>query len=640
MSNIIKRAYPVLNMHCTGCAATIERAVRKLAGVTDVSVSYDKDLMSVSYDAARLSPGEIRAALLAIGYDLALEEEDYLKETPAIEESGHYRRLRKRVAGAWVLTVPLLLLSVFSAYIPYADIIQMILAAIVMAFFGTSFYVNAWRQICIGRAKLDTLVALSTSVAFFFSAFITFFPDLRYAGGLNPGTYYEVTVVVIAFVLTGKLMEERAKGHASVAIHRLRGLQPEVARFMPEGERMDDRIAGIFVPVVLFLSALTFFVWIFWGGTGVMPHALFAALSILIIACPCALGLATPIALMAGISKAADSHVLVKDALGLEQMSKVDVVVFDKTGTLTEGHPSVTGWLWAQGQEEHYKDVLLAAELTSDHPLANAIIIALEEEEQVTPARLDGSENIIGKGVKVVYQGAVYWVGSHKLLKDFQANLSDILVEMLVQYESEGNSIVYFGRENELLAIIAIKDRIKATSAEAIKELRGQDIDICMLTGDGERTASAVATSLGILRFMADTMPEDKEDFIRELQLQGRTVAMVGDGVNDSRALACADVSIAMAQGTDTAMDVAMVTLMTSDLLLLPKAFRISHLTVTLMNKNLFWAFIYNLVAIPVAAGLLYPVYGILMSPLLAVTAMALSCVSVLLNSLRLPSGR
>lgn len=630
----------MLNMHCTGCAATIERAVRKLAGVTDVAVSYDKDAMSVSYDAERLSPGEIRAALLAAGYDLVLEEEDYVKECPTLEESGHYRCLRKRVAGAWILTVPLLLLSVFSAYIPYADVMKMILAAVVMAFFGTSFYVNAWQQIRLGRANMDTLVALSTSVAFFFSAFTTFFPGFWYVRGLNPGTYYEVAAVVIAFVLTGKLMEERAKGNASVAIHRLRGLQPEVARFLPEAERTDDRIAGVFVPVVLFLSAFTFFIWIFMGGTGAVSHALFASLSILMIACPCALGLATPIALMAGISKAADNHVLVKDAIGLEQMSKVDVVVFDKTGTLTEGHPSVTGWLWAKGQDEHYKNVLLAAELTSDHPLANAIIAALEEEEQVVPVRLDGSENIIGKGVKVVCQGAVYWVGSHKLLKDFQANLSDILVEMLVQYESDGNSIVYFGRENELLAIIAIKDRIKATSAEAIKELRGQDIDICMLTGDGERTASAVASSLGIIRFMADTLPEDKEDFIRELQLQGRTVAMVGDGVNDSQALACADVSIAMAQGTDTAMDVAMVTLMTSDLLLLPKAFRISHLTVALMNKNLFWAFIYNLIAIPVAAGLLYPVYGILMSPLVAVTAMALSCVSVLLNSLRLPSGR
>ena len=315
-------------------------------------------------------------------------------------------------------------------------------------------------------------------------------------------------------------------------------------------------------------------------------------------------------------------------------MRNVDVVVFDKTGTLTEGHPTVIGWLWAQGQEEHYKDVLLAAESTSDHPLAEAIVTALEGEEQVIPAHLDGFENITGKGVRVAYQGAEYWVGSHKLLKDYQANLSDILADMLTQYESDGNSIVYFGRENDLLAVIAIKDQLRVTSMEAIRELRTQDIEICMLTGDGERTASSVAGSLGIMRFVADA----KEDFIHKLQLQGKTVAMVGDGVNDAQALSCADVSIAMGKGTDTLMDTAMITLRTSDLLLLPKVFRLSRQTVSLMYRNLFWAFIYNTVGIFVAAGVLYPVYDILLSPALAGAAMALSCVSVALSSLRLSS--
>lgn len=542
-----------------------------------------------------------------------LKAEDCVNEYPTKEQPEHYRRLRRRMIGAWVLAVPVLLLTVTSAYVPYGNVMQMILAAIAMAFCGTSFYTDAWRQARLGRSNKDTLVALGTSVAFLFSVSGTFIPDFWYVRGLEPDTYYEVTVLIIAFVLTGKLME--------------------VTRFLPEIERTDDRIAGVFVPVVLFLSALTFFVWIFFSGAGV-SHALFAALSVLIIACPCALGLATPVALMTGIGKAADNHILVKDALGLEQMSKVDVVVFDKTGTLTEGHPSVTGWLWTQEQKEHYKNVLLAAELTSGHALASAIVVALEKEEKVIPAKLDGTETIAGKGIKVAYRGEEYWVGSHKLLKTYQANVSDILVEMLKQYESDGNSIVYFGRENELLAIIAIKDQIKVTSAEAVKELRGQDIEICMLTDDGERTASAVAGSLGIIRFMADAMPDDKEDFIRELQLQGKTVAMVGTGLGDSQALSCADVGIEMIQGTDKAMDVARVTLMSSDLLLLPKAFRISHLTVALMNRNLFWAFIYNIIGIPVAAGVLYPVYGILLTPLLAVAAMALSCISVLLNSL------
>lgn len=318
----------------------------------------------------------------------------------------------------------------------------------------------------------------------------------------------------------------------------------------------------------------------FFGGIDVVSHGLFAALSVLVVACPCVVGLATPVALAAGLNKAARNHILIRDTSALEQMRNVDVVVFDKTGTLTEGHPTVIGWLWAQGQEEHYKDVLLAAESTSDHPLAEAIVTALEGEEQVIPAHLDGFENITGKGVRVAYQGAEYWVGSHKLLKDYQANLSDILADMLTQY----------------------------------------------------------AGSLGIMRFMADAMPDDKEDFIHKLQLQGKTVAMVGDGVNDAQALSCADVSIAMGKGTDTLMDTAMITLRTSDLLLLPKVFRLSRQTVSLMYRNLFWAFIYNTVGIFVAAGVLYPVYDILLSPALAGAAMALSCVSVALSSLRLSS--
>lgn len=549
--------------------------------------------------------------------------------------------MKRQVTGVWLLTVPLLLLSFFSACVPHAGFIQFVLAVIVMAFFGTSFYADAWRQTRLGRANMDTLVVLSTSIAFLFSAFSTFFPEFWCARGLRPDTYYEVTVVVIASVLTGKWMEERVQGNASIVLHRLRGLQPEVTSFLPKRERINDCISRIFVPVVLFLSVLTFLVWIFFAGADAVSHALFASLSVLIIACPCALRLTTPVALKTGVSKAAGNHILVRDASGLERMSRVNIVVFDKTGTLTEGCPSVVGWLWAQEEEEHYKGVLLAAEMTSAHPLANALVAALAEKERIAPARLERSESLVGKGVKVVCQGIEYWVGSHKLLKDFQANLSDALVGTLVQYESDGNSIVYFGRENELLALIAVKDRTRANSAEAIKKLRAQDIDVCMLTGDGERTASAIAANLGILRFMADTLPEDKEEFIRELQLQGKTVAMVGDGGNGSKALACADVSISMAaQDADTPVEAVMVTLMVPDLLLLPEAFLLSRQTIALMNQNLFWAFIYHIAGIFLAAGILYPVYGILLSPPWAVAIMALSCASVMLNSLRLSFGR
>ena len=539
-----------------------------------------------------------------------------------------------RVVGAWLFAIVLIPFSTVFVHVPYTREIQMVLAIPVLLFFGAPFYAGAWKGTRSGRNNIDRLVALTTSVAFLFSVFNTFFPDYWLGIGLD----YGVAAVIIAFSLTGEFMEERARRNVSAAICRLGGWQHNAARVLPEKQRIDDRVAGFFVPVILIISLLTFFIWVFFGGIDVVSHGLFAALSVLVVACPCAVGLATPVALAAGLNKAARNHILIRDTSALEQMRNVDVVVFDKTGTLTEGHPTVIGWLWAQGQEEHYKDVLLAAESTSDHPLAEAIVTALEGEEQVIPAHLDGFESIAGKGVRVAYQGAEYWVGSHKLLKDYQANLSDILADMLTQYESDGNSIVYFGRENDLLAVIAIKDQLRVTSMEAIRELRIQDIEICMLTGDGERTASSVAGSLGIMRFVADAMPDDKEDFIHKLQLQGKTVAMVGDGVNDAQALSCADVSIAMGKGTDTLMDTAMITLRTSDLLLLPKVFRLSHQTVGLVYRNLFWAFIYNTVGIFVAAGVLYPVYDILLSPALAGAAMALSCVSVALSSLRLSS--
>lgn len=581
---------------------------------------------------------------------------------------------------------------------------------------------------------MDTLVALSTSIAFLFSLFNTFFPEFWYARGLEPHVYYEASAVIIAFVLTGKLMEERAKGNTSTAIRKLMGMQPKVARVLRNGveeeilienlqigdmvvvrpgeqipvdgqlsegdsyvdesmisgepvpvekkkgdkvlagtinqrgsfiihatqvgsetvlariismvqeaqgskapvQRIVDRITGIFVPVVLGIAILTFVLWVAIGGSEYISYGILSAVSVLVIACPCALGLATPTALMVGIGKAASQHILIKDAVALEQMRKVDVVVLDKTGTLTEGHPTATGWLWAQSQEPHFKDVLLAAEMKSEHPLAGAIVSALQDEEKIKPATLDSFESITGKGIKVSYEGHTYWVGSHKLLKDFSATVNDVMAEMLVRYESDGNGIIYFGRENELLAIIAVSDPIKATSAEAVKELKRQGIDICMLTGDGQRTALAVSSRLGIERFVADALPDDKAEFVRELQMQGKKVAMVGDGINDSQALALADVSIAMGKGTDIAMDVAMVTLMTSDLLLLPKAFQLSKQTVKLIHQNLFWAFIYNLIGIPIAAGILFPLNGLLLNPMLASAAMAFSSVSVVLNSLSL----
>ena len=733
MGNTTKKAFPVLNMHCAGCANNVERTVKKLPGVIEASVNFATNTLTVSYEKEQLTPGEIRAAVLAAGYDLIVEEA-HKEERREEEQHKRYTRLKWKVIGAWILVVPLLVYSMILMHVPYSNEIQMVLAIPVMVFFGGGFFTGAWKQAKLGRSNMDTLVALSTSIAFLFSLFNTFFPEFWYDRGLEPHVYYEASAVIIAFVLTGKLMEERAKGNTSTAIRKLMGMQPKAARVLRNGveeeilieklqvgdlvvvrpgeqipvdgqlsegdsyvdesmisgepvpvekkkgdkvlagtinqrgsfiiraaqvgsetvlariiamvqeaqgskapvQRIVDRITGIFVTVVLGIAILTFVLWVTIGGSEYISYGILSAVSVLVIACPCALGLATPTALMVGIGKAASQHILIKDAVALEQMRKVDVVVLDKTGTLTEGHPTATGWLWAQSQEPHFKDVLLAAEMKSEHPLAGAIVSALQDEEKIKPAALDSFESITGKGIKASYEGHTYWVGSHKLLKDFSATVSDVMAEMLVHYESDGNGIIYFGRENELLAIIAVSDPIKATSAEAVKELKRQGIDICMLTGDGQRTALAVSSRLGIERFVADALPDDKAEFVRELQMQGKKVAMVGDGINDSQALALADVSIAMGKGTDIAMDVAMVTLMTSDLLLLPKAFQLSKQTVKLIHQNLFWAFIYNLIGIPIAAGILFPLNGLLLNPMLASAAMAFSSVSVVLNSLSL----
>lgn len=733
MNNIVKKTFPVLNIHCAGCVNNVEKTVRKLAGVIEASVNFATNTLTISYENDHLTAGEIRAAVLAAGYDLIIEE-DRKEERQEEEQHERYLRLKQKVIGAWILVVPMLVFSMVLMHMPFSKEIQLLLALPVLIFFGGTFFTGAWKQAKMGRSNMDTLVALSTSIAFLFSVFNTFFPEFWYDRGLESHVYYEASVVIIAFVLTGKLMEERAKGNTSTAIRKLMGMQPKTARVLRNGveeeimiellqagdrvvvrpgeqipvdgellegssyvdesmisgepipaekkkgdkvlagtinqrgafvirasqvgletvlariihmvqeaqgskapvQRIVDRITGIFVPVVLGIAVLTFVLWIVIGGSEYISYGILSAVSVLVIACPCALGLATPTALMVGIGKAASQHILIKDAIALEQMRKVNVVVLDKTGTLTEGHPTVTGWLWARAQDSHFKEVLLAAELKSEHPLAGAIISVLQEEEKRQPAVLDSFESITGKGIKVSYKGDTYWVGSHKLLKDFNANVTDVMGDMLVQYESEGNGIIYFGRGEELLAVIAVSDPIKSTSVEAVKELKRQGIDICMLTGDGQRTALAVSSRLGIDRFVADALPDDKAEFIRELQMQGKKVAMVGDGINDSQALALADVSIAMGKGTDIAMDVAMVTLMTSDLLLLPKAFELSKQTVRLIHQNLFWAFIYNLIGIPIAAGILFPFDGLLLNPMLASAAMAFSSVSVVLNSLSL----
>ncbi|MDE5677218.1 cation-translocating P-type ATPase [Phocaeicola sp.] len=729
---MIKKLYPVTGMHCAACAANVEKIVNRQEGVEEASVNLAAAVLTVVYDPMAVSPQQLKEAVMKIGFDLIIDEDNSVEEQKGAEQS-YYKQLKWKTAVAWLFALSVAVLGMFLMHLPGVNVWMLLFSLPVIFYSGRSFYVNAWKQLLQRTSNMDTLVALSTSIAFLFSLFNTLYPEFWYNRGLKPHVYYEAATVIIAFVLVGKLMEEKAKGRTSTAIRKLMGLQPRTARVVKDGreedvlisnlrvgnrvsvrpgeqipvdgvitqgntfidesmisgepipvekktgdkvlagtinqngafqltasrvgrdtvlaqiirmvqeaqgskapvQRIVDKVTAVFVPVVLSVSVLTFLVWMIVGGMDYFSYAMLSAVSVLVIACPCALGLATPTALMVGIGKGAEVHILIKDAVALEQMRKVDTVVLDKTGTVTEGHPVVTGWLHDAGWREEYKAILYAAELKSEHPLARAIVEVLKQEGE-TPAEIDSFESRTGRGIVVTCGGITYWAGSYRLLKDFGAGVSDVLKGMVEEYEKSGRSLVYFGEGDVLLSVIAVSDKIKETSVRAVEQLKESGKCIVLLTGDGHLTAQNVAGEIHADRFISDALPADKENVIKELQAEGRVVAMVGDGINDSQALARADVSVAMGKGTDIAMDVAMVTLMTSDLLLLPKAFRLSSHTVQLIRQNLFWAFVYNMVGIPVAAGILFPFYGILLNPMIASAAMACSSVSVVLNSLSL----
>ncbi|WP_195202527.1 heavy metal translocating P-type ATPase [Phocaeicola massiliensis] len=732
MSKITKKVYPVMGMHCAACANNVEKIVKKQEGVEDASVNLAAAVLTVDFNSDVVSPEQLKDAVMKIGFDLIIDEDNSMEEQEEAEHS-YYEQLQRKTVVAWIFALPVAFMGMFFMDFPGINWWMLVLSLPVLFYSGHAFYVNAWKQAKHFTSNMDTLVALSTSIAFLFSLFNTLYPRFWYEQGLEPHVYYEAATVIIAFVLVGKLMEEKAKGKTSMAIRKLMGLQPKTARILRDGKEEDiliselkkgdkvsvrpgervpvdglivegdtfidesmisgepipvekklndkvlagtinqngafvmsaekvgretvlaqiirmvqeaqgskapvqrivDKVTAVFVPTVLAIAILTFIVWMIVGGVDDFSYAMLSAVSVLVIACPCALGLATPTALMVGIGKGAEAHILIKDAVALEQMRKVDTVVLDKTGTVTEGRPTVTGWLHDAGWVNEHKGILYAAELKSEHPLALAIVEELKKDGN-KPAIIDSFESRTGRGIVVTRGGKTYWAGSHRLLNDFGAKVSDLLKSMVEEYERNGKSLVYFGEESTLLAVIVISDKVKPTSIQAVKQMQAEGKYVVLLTGDGHLTAQNVAGEINANRFIAEALPDDKENVIKELQREGRVVAMVGDGINDSQALARADVSIAMGKGTDIAMDVAMVTLMTSDLLLLPKAFKLSRKTVRLIHQNLFWAFIYNLIGIPIAAGILFPMYGILLNPMIASAAMACSSVSVVLNSLSL----
>lgn len=396
-------------------------------------------------------------------------------------------------------------------------------------------------------------------------------------------------------------------------------------------QKLVDKIAGIFVPVILSIALLSFVLWLILAPENGFTHGLLAAVTVLIIACPCALGLATPTAIMVGIGKGAEQGTLIKDAESLETAKRIGTIVLDKTGTITEGQPTVNHMVWWNNSEE-IRNIFYSLEKLSEHPLANAVTYHLKGE--FLP--LTQFESLTGQGVKACFNNQYYLAGNEQLLKTQGVRISSEQKETAVTFTHDAQTVIWFADEKQVLGIAAISDRIKETSREAISLLQQQGIDVVMLTGDNPSTAQAIARQAGINHYQAEVLPQQKAAYIKSLQQKGKCVAMVGDGINDSAALAQADLSIAMGKGSDIAMDVAKITLISSDLTKIPEAIRLSALTVRTIRQNLFWAFIYNLIGVPVAAGILFPINGFLLNPMLAGAAMAMSSVSVVTNSLRL----
>jgi len=726
-----KQTYPVLNMTCASCAARVQKTLGKQPGVTTAIVNYANATVQVEYDEKQISPGKLKESVQKFGYDLVVDGDD--EDVDDLNRKAS-KSLKYKTIGAILLSIPVVIIGMFFMNIPYANYIMWAFSTPVVLYFGSRFFVGAWKQTSHGTANMDTLVALSTGTAYIFSVFNTLYPDYWHDRGLHGHVYFEAAAVVIAFILLGKLLEDKAKGNTSSALKKLIGLQPKTVTIVFNNEQRElpisdvrvgdeilvkpgekiavdgtvssggsfvdesmisgepipvektagekvfagtinqkgsfnfiaekvgadtvlariikmvqdaqgskapvqqlvDKIASIFVPVVILIALITLVVWVIFGGENSFTQGLLAMVTVLVIACPCALGLATPTAIMVGIGKGAESGILIKDAESLETARKVNAIVLDKTGTITEGKPEVVNSIWNDNNQST-SGILKAIELKSEHPLADAVAAYIESSDDVD---VTGFQSLTGRGVKAVFNGEEWFVGNLKLMLENNIPVPEDIQLVIPDWQAHANTVIYFASSQSVLAAIAIADKIKPSSIEAVKTLQESRIEVYMLTGDNSTTAKSIAEEAGIHHYKADVLPAEKADFVKSLQAEGKIVAMVGDGINDSNALAQADLSIAMGTGSDIAMDVAKMTLIASDLTRIPKAIKLSHDTVLTIKQNLFWAFIYNIIGIPIAAGILYPFNGFLLDPMIAGAAMAMSSVSVVSNSLRLKLKR
>ncbi len=721
-------------MTCASCARTVENVLKGQKGIKSAAVNYANAQALLDYDPAEANLPHIQQVIEGIGYGIIADEHVTAEDIETINKKA-YRRLVISTTLSLLFSAPLVVIAMAGMHLPYANYIMWALATPVIVLFGGRFFVGAWKQLSHFSANMDTLVALSTGIAYIFSVYNTLYPQYFTSRGLEAPVYFEASAVVISFILLGKLLEDKARTNTSSAIKKLMGLQPKsmfrvnaageeeivmlhevqagdiivvkpgdrvavdgvvvnghsyVDESMISGEplavekregakvfagtinqkgsfqfraekvgadtllaqiikkvqeaqgskatiqQLADKIAGIFVPVIILISAITYGLWVAYGGEDGVAHGLLSVITVLIIACPCALGLATPTAIITGVGKGAENGILVKDAESLETLHKVTDIIFDKTGTLTEGTPEVIDIAWAADvNKDTLSSVIYSMELLSEHPLATAVT-SFFKELGMARAEINSFSSITGSGITAINNGTIYFIGSRKLLDSMNIPVPTTLIDQAAQWSERSNIVIWIANPFGALAAIAISDKIKLSSYTAVQHLQIMGIKTHMLTGDSERTAYTIAADAGITSYKAELSPNDKSEFIKSLQSGGHIVAMVGDGINDSQALAQADASIAMGKGTDIAMDVAKITLMSSDLRQIPKAIQLSAATVATIKQNLFWAFFYNVIAIPIAAGALYPVNGFMLNPMIAGAAMAMSSVSVVTNSLRL----
>ena len=726
-----KTEFDVSGMTCAACATKIERRINKMDGVSNATVNFALETLTVDYVSGQTSPNEMMANVKKMGYELIPKTNG--KDKLDHKEQEIKKQYRKFIFSA-ILTLPLLWTMVahfeFLSFLYLPAIlmnpwVQLALATPVQFIVGAQFYRGAYNSLRNVSANMDVLVALGTSAAYFYSLYLTF--EWMNAGSVgHPELYFEASAVIITLIVLGKLFEVRAKGKTSQAIQKLLGLQAKTARILKDGveqeipieevvagdiilvkpgekipvdgaiisgesaidesmitgesipvdkvigdpvigatinkngslqikatkvgkdsalsqivkvveeaqgskadiQRLADKISGIFVPIVVGIAILTFLIWYFAVTPGDFRSALIPTISILVIACPCALGLATPTSIMAGSGRAAEMGLLFKGGEHLENTRSIDTVVLDKTGTVTKGQPALTDIIVSEGFAE--QDVLqwvASAENQSEHPLAQAIVTGTKEKG-IALMEPEAFKALPGYGIEAEVAGKHLFVGTRKLMRSRDVDLHDIESTM-EKMENEGKTAMLIAVDGKLAGVVAVADTVKETSKEAIRRMQELGLDVIMLTGDNQHTAEAIGRQVGLTHIIAEVLPDQKSDKIQQLQAEGKKVAMVGDGINDAPALAMADIGMAVGTGTDIAIEAADITLMRGDLNSVADAFIMSRKTMRNIKQNLFFAFFYNTIGIPVAAvGLL--------APWVAGAAMAFSSVSVVLNALRL----